>query len=251
MKLFQYWDTDSPPDDVAAWIEGFRAQNPEFKHRLYSRDSASRFIRKHLGQREQKAFDAIAVPSMQSDYFRYCAVETLGGLYLDADYQPGQPLSGLIAQAPHALMLKWWGHVVGGALMCREPGNAFIRACRELTTDNIENRRFPSAFTAGGPGVMNAIRLLFEPEAHYEIMASYDNPNGRHWQAEELHALARNLVEVTPELRAAYASFTVIHCLAAEKWLGTKAPGYKRTPTHWTNWSGSIYRDQAQAPLAV
>jgi hypothetical protein len=58
MKLFQYWE---PPDEVAEWIEGFRVKNPDFKHRLYDRGSASWFIRKNLGERHQRAFDALLV----------------------------------------------------------------------------------------------------------------------------------------------------------------------------------------------
>ncbi|HEY5411517.1 MAG TPA: glycosyltransferase, partial [Caulobacteraceae bacterium] len=126
MRLFQYWDTGSPPDEVAGWIEGFRVGNPGFRHRLYDRDAASWFIGKQVGEREKRAFDAIAVPSMQSDYFRYCAVWALGGIYVDADFQSLAPLSGLLDQAPHSLMLVWDGHMVAGLMMCRQPGDPFV-----------------------------------------------------------------------------------------------------------------------------
>lgn len=241
MKLFQYWDTPDPPDEVAAWIEGFRTRNPEFDHRLYHRDSASWFIRKHFGEREQRAFDACAVPSMQSDYFRYCAIERSGGLYADADYQSREPLEHLLSRAPHALVLEWRGQWVGGLMMFREAHDAFVRACLELTTRTIEARQFDNAFTATGPGVINAIRMLLDPASEADIMAGLDNPYGRTWAFPELAKSARENIEVTPALKAAFEAITVLHHLEVERWIGTDQPAYKKTARHWLNWRDDIY----------
>ena len=242
MRLFQYWDTGHPPDEVAEWIEGFRVGNPELKHSLYDRDSASWLIRKHFGEREQRAFEAIAVPSMQSDYFRYCAVEAFGGVYADADYLPREPLTALINQAPHSLLLMWRGHWVGGLMMFKRPQSPFVRACRDLTTLNIEARRFGTAYTAAGPGVINAIRLLHDPSAEEEILAGFDNRYGRTWQFPELLEAARSSVQLTPELKSDIDRITILHHLEVERWLASPRPAYKNGPLHWLDWNGSIYR---------
>ena len=242
MKLFQYWDRTAPPGEVAEWIEGFRSRNPELDHQLFHRDEASWFIRKHFGEREQRAFDACAVPSMQSDYFRYCAIERCGGVYADADYQSGEPLAQLLVRAPHALLLEWRGQWVGGLMMFRTPGDAFVRACRELTTRNIESRRFDNAFTATGPGVINALRLLLDPSSEAPIMEGLDNPYGRTWRFQELVAEARASVSLTPELRSAFDAITILHHIQVDRWIGTEQPAYKRTPQHWLHWQGPAYR---------
>ena len=242
MKLFQYWDSQQPPDEVAGWIQGFRERNPELDHRLYHRDKASWFIGKHFGEREQRAFDACAVPAMQSDYFRYCALERSGGVYADADYQSGEPLIRLLAKAPRSLLLEWRGQWVGGLMMFRAAGDPFVRACRELTTLNIEARRYDNAFTATGPGVLNAIRLLFDPAAEPAIMAGLDNPYGRTWRFPELAADARASVAPTQELRAAFEAITILHHLEVERWIGTAPPAYKKTAQHWLHWEGPVYR---------
>ena len=242
MKLYQYWDGEQPPDEIAAWVEGFRQRNPEFDHRLYHRDKASWFIRKHFGEREQRAFDACAVPAMQSDYFRYCAIEKSGGVYADADYQAGEPLEQLFVRAPSALLLEWRGQWVGGLMMFRSAGNAFVRACRELATLNIEARRYDNTFTVTGTGVINALRLLLDPSSEEAIMNGLDNPYGRTWRFPELAAEARVAVAVTPALRSDFEAITIMHHLQVERWIGTQQPAYKKTPRHWLRWEGSVYR---------
>ena len=243
MKLYQYWDGEHPPDEVAGWIQGFRERNPELEHRLYHRDKASWFIRKHFGEREQRAFDACAVPSMQSDYFRYCAIERSGGVYADADYQSREPLVRLLARAPLSMLLEWRGQWVGGLMMFRASADPFVRACRDLATRNIEARRFDNAFTATGPGVINAIRLLFDPASEGEIMAGLDNPYGRTWRFPELAAEARETVALTPELRSSFEAITILHHLEVERWIGTQPPAYKKTSRHWLHWEGPVYRE--------
>ena len=243
MKLYQYWDSEQPPDEIAGWIEGFRQHNPEFDHRLYHRDKASWFIRKHFGEREQRAFDACAVPAMQSDYFRYCAIEKSGGVYADADYQAGEPLERLFARAPNALLLEWRGQWVGGLMMFRSAGNAFVRACREFATLNIEARRYENTFTVTGTGVINAIRLLLDPSSEAPIMNGLDNPHGRTWRFPELAAEARATVVVTPALRSDFDAITIMHHLQVERWIGTQQPAYKKTPRHWLHWEGPLYQD--------
>ena len=244
MRLFQYWDAPDPPAEVAEWIEGFRVGNPGLRHRLYDRETASWFIGKQVGEREQRAFDAIAVPSMQSDYFRYCAVWAKGGAYVDADFQCVAPLAGLLGQAPRSLMLSWDGHIVAGLMMCRQPGDPFVRACLDLSTSNIEARALSSAYTAAGPGVINAIRALIEPASFDEIAKGFDNFFGREWGFPELMERTRRAVVVTEPIAEAFRALTVIPVKRIGPWIGRKAPAYKETERHWLHWRGSLYLDQ-------
>jgi|WetSurMetagenome_2_1015567.scaffolds.fasta_scaffold22181_3 hypothetical protein len=249
MKLFQYWNTPDPPAEVAAWIEGVRRLNPEFDHVLLNESTAAEFIAAHYGPRETAAFSACAVPAMQADYLRLCLIDVLGGFYLDADFEALSPISELIADAPHAMMLTWGGHVVTGFMMFRKPGNPFIRACLELATDNIETRRLDNVYNCTGPGVVNAIRILVEPEAIDEIIKAYDNPHGREWRVPRLVEVARERTRVTPEMVHAFREIKLMHTLQTARWLGTPKPAYKSTSQHWLHWTGSIFRDPAPATI--
>lgn len=240
MKLFQYWDTGSPPDEVAEWIDGFRVKNPDLKHRLYDRDSASWFIRKHIGEREQRAFDAIAVPAMQADYFRYCAIVAKGGIYVDADFQCERPLDTLLARAPHALLLVWEGHLMNGFIMTRTSRHPCLSACLSFATENIELRRFTSPYRVTGPALMTSIWALAEGVTTARTVPP-ENPMELNWDLEEVLEPARAAIPLTPELLSAFHAITRMHVLSAAKWLGTRQPQYKRTARHWVHWKAPLY----------
>ena len=126
-------------------------------------------------------------------------------------------------------------------MLFRQPRDLFIQACLRLTTENIAQRRFETTFTAAGPGVMNAIRALVEPDSEAEIIACFDNPLCRTWRFLDLLEAAKASVEVTAELVEAYQAITLMHVLVVSDWIGADAPAYKETNRHWLNWEGSIY----------
>lgn len=83
--LIQYWHQSSVPPSIERLSGSFRAHNPEMRHMVFSEATATDFIEERFGAREAAAFLACAVPAMQADYLRYCAVYALGGMYFDAD----------------------------------------------------------------------------------------------------------------------------------------------------------------------
>ncbi len=240
MKLIQYWDTGDPPDDVAGWVDGFRVMNPEMEHRLYSRDDAAWFIKKRLGQRHLKAFEACAVPSMQSDYFRLCAIISNAGVYADADLQCVQPVASLLSTAPHSLMLVWDRQLLHSFMMYRETEDPFLRACLALATQNIEERWEGSAYTVAGPGVINAVRVHVQPAWLSRILPFLDNEVCRPWRFPELVERAVPFGQ-SAGVAESVSALTVVHALQAEPWLLAPVPAYKQTAKHWLNWPGSVY----------
>ena len=242
MKLFQYWNSPNPPAEVAGWIADFRERNPDFDHVLFDETSATAFIQRWFGDRAVAAFHACAVPAMQADVIRLCAVLVYGGVYVDADNQSLKPLRGLIDQAPHSLVFSWMGLFNNGFLWFKAPASPLLQACLTLTLENVEARRFETEFTSTGPGVLNAIRALLDPEALPEIFAAFDNPVCRSWGFSELLDHARSSVRLTPELADSYRNLKVMNALAASPWIGAEQPSYKQTEQHWLNWAEPIYR---------
>lgn len=242
MGLFQYWDTGEPPDEVAEWIDRLRAINPGLRHTLYDRDQASWFIGKRVGARERRAFDSVLVPAMQADYFRLCALSSRGGIWVDADYQPVAPLDGALAGAPDSLLLSWCGHVDNSFMMCRAPGNPFVRACRDLVTLNIEARAPQRAYVVSGPGALSSVRLLVEPESSGDVHEQFQRLRSLVGDCADVVARARSVISVTPELRKAFTSARLVEVSAMSPWLSRRRkPAYKQTQVHWQNWSGPQY----------
>ena len=256
LYLFQYWDSPVPPREVAAWMDHFGANNPEFIHAVFDEMRACEFIEQHHGPRERAAFNACAVPAMQADYFRLCALASCGGLYVDADTQSLNPIAGLVAQSPGAFLYTFLGLFANGILFFPERNDPFIRACLRLATNNIEQRRFNAVFSATGPGVFNAVRLLLDPASTDALLSAWGGERHRwheilgiteaqlrSWRLRELLEIARESVEVTPDLEESFRRITLLDSFTQmAPWFDAPRPAYKDTPRHWLHWPGSIYR---------
>jgi mannosyltransferase OCH1-like enzyme len=244
MKLFQYWDSPSPPAEIAVWVEGFKTNNPDFEHVLINRASALDFISEHYGPNEVAAFKACAVPAMQADYARLCFLETFGGVYVDADVQSIKPLSDLFKDCSGSMLFIFHTLVNNGVMYFPQARNPFVSACLKLATDNINSRRTNAVFTAAGPGVVNALRCILDPSTYELTAATFDqNMVVRSWGFVDLVERARTMIEITPELVNAFAAIEIRTSASSREWIGAEQPAYKETSVHWTRWEGSIYNE--------
>lgn len=82
-QIFMYWDHD-PPREIAENIAHHKSLDP-FRCFAYDRKSAADFLRAFYGEPCRQMFLALEHPSEQSDFFRFHAVNRLGGYYVDAD----------------------------------------------------------------------------------------------------------------------------------------------------------------------
>ena len=243
MKLFQYWDSGDPPAEVAGWIDSVRRLNPDLDHRLYDEAAAAAYIAERLGEREARAFGACAVPAMQADYFRLCALYAEGGVWIDADTEALAPISGLLQGVPQSLMLEWEGFFGTTVMAFRHPRDAFAGAFLELAGRNIEARRFTSVVVATGPMLADAVRALVDPVWAEGLAARQDEP-----LVQTRLGVARKIegqLAVTDALVRACRGMTIADTAAAFPYVRFRDPAYKHTGRHWANWTGPIYRPAA------
>jgi Glycosyltransferase sugar-binding region containing DXD motif len=86
-RIVQFWDDLSRlPQDVKECMESWRQlEQHGFEIQVFDDLAARNFVRTHLGERHEKAYDKCYHPSMKSDYFRYSYIFVEGGFYIDAD----------------------------------------------------------------------------------------------------------------------------------------------------------------------
>jgi Glycosyltransferase sugar-binding region containing DXD motif len=259
-SISQYWDADVVPDSVAGLIATFRDRNPDFRHRLLSEAETERFIADRFGAREVAAFQACAIPSMQSDYFRYCSVLALGGIYADVDYRCKGSLLPLLdccaggevflGPTVHPLNGRETRRVWSGFFVFREPGHPFLRLALEIATANVEaripERLWPigekvreSIWLTVGPGVPTLMRFMREWgsfDAFIEgIAGSPAEPYGK---------LYCEVVGEHDRVVEAFEGVRVSQYESMMKWI--EEPGiplsYKETDAHWHNVQTAIFR---------
>ncbi len=165
--LFQFWNTPTPPDEVAALMASWEADTA-FTYRRYDADSAEAYIAEHFTDREVNAYRQCAVPAMQADYFRYCALCAEGGVYLDADTSRGDDLAAFIAPADRGALMTRQVRIANDFLFVRNPEDPLLRYCVEQATANIEQRVSNNVWKVTGPWIMTRIYNSDNPDSLFE-----------------------------------------------------------------------------------
>ncbi|HEU5142594.1 MAG TPA: glycosyltransferase [Solirubrobacterales bacterium] len=242
--IVQYWDSESPPDYIAALVETFRSGNPDAHHILFHRSSAERFIADRFSPREVAAFRACAVPAMQSDYLRYCAVLALGGIYCDVGYRCIAPLHTFFEGCGDGrLFQRPAGQVVNGFFGFAAPGHPLLELTLETATANIEKRSGDHVWQATGPAIFTALWWLRELGSIEALRArSREALKGNLQPAvAALEALApdcRRLLQATDRM-------TLDPIDDVRRWLAKPEADlpYKQSPAHWVGHESPIFRD--------
>jgi Glycosyltransferase sugar-binding region containing DXD motif len=242
--IVQYWHSAEVPPDVAELMGTFAAHNPELPYRSFSEPEAERLIARHYGARELAAFRACAVPAMQADYFRYCAVRALGGVYVDADFRCRRSLTDLVHSTKGGMLFRRepQGNLINGFFAFRAPGHPLLRLALDVATSNIERRAPVKVNTATGPWIFSSLAVLHElGSAVRARRAARQSELGRY--AESLLAAVGDYERVT----RAFEDVTIVPFRRAWRWIDAddELPSYKRDDSYWARWprtGKSIYR---------
>jgi mannosyltransferase OCH1-like enzyme len=244
--IVQYWHEKVLPDDIAEMSATFGARNPELPHLVFDEASADEFIATHLGTAEHDAFRACAVPAMQADYFRYCVVYVLGGVYVDADSRciaSLRPLlegeGGEIFEGPER------GHVHNG-FFSFSPRHPFLRLAIDIATVNIQHRISERVWVAAGPWIFMEMVRVWRADTvagHFEhamsAAAATNNPSKARY-----FAALQTAIGGDDRVAAAFRGVRVSPLSKAQSFIvhGGSHLSYKHSESHFPNFPGSIYR---------
>jgi hypothetical protein len=258
--ISQYWHAESVPSEVATLLNTFREQNPDLVHEVFDEAGARALIRSSLSMREVGAFDACAVPAMQADFFRYCAVLKLGGVYSDADYRCVSSLRPLIGGdscgelfcRPETYVLDGQPlrRVLNGFFVFSEPGHPLLELAIDVATANVEQRIGERVWGVGenvkeniwmsvGPGIFTTLHYL-------NVLGSFDRlirvTAGT--PAEHFMDLYCEVIGTPDRVTAAFDGVRVSPFEEMWRWIAhPEAPlPYKGTGIHWKNVTTPIFK---------
>lgn len=157
-NLFQFWDKPTPPKEVADLMDGWAAELG-FTYRRYASESADSYIGNHISARAQAAYRACAVPAMQADFFRYCALYHEGGAYVDADTAASGELAAFIAGSPRGMLMKRQQRIASDFLFVRAARDPLYQKVVAQGIENIENRISNNVWIVTGPGIMTHMHM--------------------------------------------------------------------------------------------
>jgi len=254
-RLIQYWRSQRIPSDVYKLCQQTRARNDSLRHQIFDHGAAAEMIRTRLGHREHAAFEACAVPAMQADYFRYCAVFALGGIYCDADSACTGSLKLLLEADGTLFFFERKGEprvMINHIFAFREPGHPLLRLAIDIATVNVESRFTELVpFVAGQPILMllQEIRRTGSIDEYIDRLqrgwlSRRENARIDHRRWHEHFDVVRTVIGDYSRVKDAFTGVRVrsYHEVSHLVDCGDSNLAYRRTSEHYPNWSGSIYR---------
>ena len=257
--IVQYWHSEKTPDEIAELLSTFSARNSDLRHLVFNEASAEEFIEERFTPREVAAFRACAVPAMQADYLRYCAVLALGGVYADADSRCIAPLSSLLDAAEGGILFGWpelpplfrtplyeWRERAGpyraipnSIFAFKSPGHPLLELVLEIATTNVENRIAENVALTTGPGIFTSLYLLREMGS-LEAYVDFVEGGVFEQSASVLCDVIRNYACID----RSFEGVRIPPMATAERWImpPKTRPAYKDTDAYWINAKSSIFR---------
>ena len=80
------------------------AANPQFKLQYLGDRAALEFVTQHCGEDAAEAYRCFIAPAYRADLYRYCALHTLGGVYMDTDLILSVPMGQAVSMCGGATL---------------------------------------------------------------------------------------------------------------------------------------------------
>lgn len=243
--IFQYWHSEYIPDEVLELTATFRDHNPTLEHLLLCESEADAFISEHFGAREVAAFRACAVPAMQADYFRYCAVLALGGIYADVGFRCRRSLQTLLDARDDGGLFRLPGNpavIINGFFFFKRGGHPLPQLALDIATANIECRTVDKVNLATGPAIFSGLVKLHELGSFDALRKGVARSDmGR------LVEIPLRAIEDFKRVEHALEGVRIESLSSIDDWVERPSSTlpYKRSGARWVDWPtqvGSIFR---------
>lgn len=192
--IHQVWVGGPVPDQIADWMDTWKAQHPGWEYRLWGDGDFGWLRHRDLFDRAEEIASG-SEGQFRSDLARYEILHEHGGVYVDADFECLRPIDDLLDAEFFTAWErdKWWANMaIAGAI----PGHPFLDKLIDGIPANVARRagRRPNWLT--GPRYITPILLrrsdvtvhpaeMFFPYAWNELdRASEEFPGARavhHW----------------------------------------------------------------------
>jgi tetratricopeptide (TPR) repeat protein len=214
-RVIQFWDSETPPEDVARLMRSWREHNPGHAYHLFNEATARGFLAARFPESVLHAFSRAREPAQKADIFRLAVLAAAGGVYADADDKCLQPIDSIVPGTAELVVYQEDHGTIGNNFIAARPGQGVVLRALEMAVTAVNRGDSDIVWLATGPGLLTrAFGQVFAP-AGAAAGAGVALPPG-------VVVLDRR------ELFQAVA----IHCGA----------GYKRTDRHWSNTAFARWR---------
>lgn len=99
-KIWQSWkdDAENPTDRTVGFPHEWRAMNPKWRYERITDDNMNAYVESRIGAPISAVFNNISDSILKADFIRYLILLREGGLWVDVDVRPRQPISDWIPE---------------------------------------------------------------------------------------------------------------------------------------------------------
>lgn len=152
--VHQTFYTTKLPMEIINIIQHNKQLNPNFKFVFYNDDDCNKFIKTYFNEKIYNAYMMLndCYGAMKADFFRYCVLYKIGGVYLDIKSKIKIPLNQIIKEDDSCILdiprnnLEPWRTfkpTYEQWLLIFEPNHPYLNAMIEQMVINIENKYQP------------------------------------------------------------------------------------------------------------
>ena len=151
-NLVQTWATHEPPAVLSAMAHQWRTLNLRWGYRLYNDVECVAFLRRVCGSRAAAASKTLKRGAFKADLFRYCYLYSRGGVYVDIDAKPLQPLDAFLSPHESFTSVRDRAGIDGvwNGFMAAVPGVPFLWQAMWSAIRQLEQQVYPAVPAPGG-----------------------------------------------------------------------------------------------------
>lgn len=188
--VHQTFATSNLPDEITSVINANKSLNPDYEFRFYDDAGCDKFIRDHFDDRVYRLYNKInpTYGAMKADFFRYCLMYEVGGVYLDIKSKIKTPLSEIITKddicvldiPKHTATERFFEGRFSYEqwLLIYAPKHPYLKEVIDYVCYNIENEFEPSfSFFSFNTPSKHKILNITGPDAYTNAINKYIDEN--------------------------------------------------------------------------
>jgi len=157
---------------------GVSAANPEYERHHFGDEEALEYIRKNCGEDDANAYECLSPAAYRADLFRFCALYSEGGVYMDSDMLPLVPLDDLYDPCAVATVGHDWPQgrpQKQMKILAGQKGAPIFECMVNKIVKNVRNRYYPdNPLALTGP---MALQECYEAYHHDVSITYHDTRN--------------------------------------------------------------------------
>lgn len=161
-KIMQTWETKTLSKEFQQIVNSWKIYNPNYEYVFFDKNEREEFIKEYYDTEMLEVYQNIIPGAYKTDFFRYCYLYIMGGVYADIDTlclgnldKLMLPNINVIAAIDLNMNDVDGKHNIWNGFICTRPKNTIFYKCIIMILNNVKKYIIPeSKLNFSGPGIL-------------------------------------------------------------------------------------------------